>query len=173
MKRKFSTLLIVALFSAASSSSCQWRFIWAIAAKINETDIKYVETCNLQKAWDSSDSLNWNSCLQKLIFIRYTIPMISGDFLARLNAITVGKGRGSEGKKVQFWALTKCIVLIYALGSVHEMFGVWIKGVPNWFRRRTFHEPDLIHWIKNMKSSAPKSTRNAFDSDAEHFMYRT
>ena len=29
----------------------------------NETDVKYVETCNLQKVWDSSDSLNGNSCL--------------------------------------------------------------------------------------------------------------
>ena len=29
----------------------------------NETDVKYVETCNLQNVWDSSDSLNGNSCL--------------------------------------------------------------------------------------------------------------
>ena len=68
------------------------------------------------------------------------------------------------------------------------------------FRRRTFHEPNLIHWIKYMKSSASGSVRNAcfnlerltrsfrlarpgispfdqlwnaFDSDAELFMYRT
>ena len=68
------------------------------------------------------------------------------------------------------------------------------------FRRRTFHEPNLIHWIKYMKSSASESIRNAcfnlerlsrsfrlarpeispldrlwnvFDSDAELFMYRT
>ena len=27
------------------------------------TDVKYVETCNLQNVWDSSDSLNGNSCL--------------------------------------------------------------------------------------------------------------
>ena len=71
---------------------------------INETDVKYVETCNLQKVWDSFDSLNGNSCLPYLIFIllRFTIPVISGDFLTRWNAITVGKGRGSEGKKGQF-----------------------------------------------------------------------
>ena len=37
-----------------------------------------------------------------LILIRSTIPVISGDFLTRWNAITVGKGRGSEGKKGQF-----------------------------------------------------------------------
>ena len=63
--------------------------------------------------------------------------------------------------------LTKYVMIIYALASVHEKFGVWIKavpkslqrrnsrpgwakrtpepfqieilGVPNWFRRRTFH----------------------------------
>ena len=69
-----------------------------------------------------------------------------------------------------------------------------------WFRRRTFHEPNLIHWIKYMKSSASESIRNAcfnlewlsrsfrlaragispldrlwnaFDSDAELFMSQT
>ena len=47
---------------------------------------------NLQKVWDSSDSLNGNSC-SLFIFIRSTIPMISGDFLTRCNAITVRKGR--------------------------------------------------------------------------------
>ena len=69
------------------------------------------------------------------------------------------------------------------------------------FRRRTFHEPNLIHWIKYMKSSVSESIRNAclerlsrsfgifspsaagnstldrlwtaFNSDAELFMYRT
>ena len=30
---------------------------------INETDVKYVETWNLQKVWDGSDSLKGNSCL--------------------------------------------------------------------------------------------------------------
>ena len=58
--------------------------------EINETDVNY--TCNLQKVWDSSDSLNGNSC-SLFIFIRSTIPMISGDFLTRWNAITVRKGR--------------------------------------------------------------------------------
>ena len=58
--------------------------------EINETDLKY--TCNLQKVWDSSDSLNGNNC-SLFILIRSTIPMMSGDFLTRWNAITVGKGR--------------------------------------------------------------------------------
>ena len=26
--------------------------------------------------------------------------------------------------------LTKYVIIIYALGSVHEKFGVWIKAVP-------------------------------------------
>ena len=66
--------------------------------EINETDVKYVETCNLQKVWDSCDSLNGSRC-SLLIFIRSTILMISGDFLTRRNSITVGKGRGSKEQK--------------------------------------------------------------------------
>ena len=58
--------------------------------EINETDVNY--TCNLQKVWDSSDSLNGNRC-SLFIFIRSTIPVISGDFLTRWNSITVRKGR--------------------------------------------------------------------------------
>ena len=89
---------------------CRWRFAhtWAIVAKINETDVhvKYVEMCILQKVWDSSNSLNGNSCLQKLTFIRSTFLIISEDFLTRWNAITVGKRRGSEGEKVQFWVIS-------------------------------------------------------------------
>ena len=49
--------------------------------EINETDVKYVETCIFKNAWDSSDPLNGYSCSLLLIFIRFTISMISGDFL--------------------------------------------------------------------------------------------
>ena len=59
--------------------------------EVNETDVNY--TCNWQKVWYSPDSLNGNGC-SLLIFIRSTISVISGDFLTRWNAITVGKGRG-------------------------------------------------------------------------------
>ena len=75
---------------------------WAISAKRKDTDVKYVETYNLQsmeKLWRAG-----NSCL--LLFIQSTTPMISGDFLTRWNAITVGKGRGIEGKKGQSWAIS-------------------------------------------------------------------
>ena len=34
--------------------------------EIIETDVKYVEKCNLQKVGDSSDSLNGNSCFNLL-----------------------------------------------------------------------------------------------------------
>ena len=34
--------------------------------EIIETDVKYVETCNLQKVWDSYDSLNGDSCFNLL-----------------------------------------------------------------------------------------------------------
>ena len=30
--------------------------------EIDETDVNNIITCNLQKVWDSSDSLNGNSC---------------------------------------------------------------------------------------------------------------
>ena len=83
------------------------------------------------------------------------------------------------------------------LNQMYEMFTWYTKAR---FRRRTFHEPNLIHWIKYMKSSASESISNAcfnlerfsrsfrlarpgisplerlwnaFDSDAELFMYRT
>ena len=52
-------------------------------SEINETDVNY--TCNWQKVWDSSDSLNGNGC-----------SVISGDFLTGWNAITVRKGRGKR-----------------------------------------------------------------------------
>ena len=58
---------------------CRWRFIHTF--------------CNLQNVWDSSDSLNGNSC-SLFSFIRSTFPMISGDFLTRRNSMTVRKGRG-------------------------------------------------------------------------------
>ena len=52
--------------------------------------------------WKSEHALN----RQPVPLIQSTIPMISGDFLTRWNAITVGKGRGSEGKKGQFWGIS-------------------------------------------------------------------
>ena len=68
--------------------------------KINETDVSYtrspswvIPTICRKYGINSCDSLNGSGC-SLLIFIRFTIPMISEDFLTRWNAITVGKGRG-------------------------------------------------------------------------------
>ena len=110
MKRKTSNSLIAFFVMASSSSS---KFLWDLAPlsqhrcikdilpmkiypylsyrrEINETDKNY--TCNSQKVWGSSDSLNGNRCTL-FIFIRSTIPVISGGFLTRWNAITVRKRR--------------------------------------------------------------------------------
>ena len=101
--------------------SCRWRFMhtWAIAAKINESGVNL--TCNLQKVWDCSDSLNGSSC-SLLIFIRSTIPMINGDFLTPWNAITLGKGR----RKGQFWGISYFLIEVF----LKEISGQLYKGTP-------------------------------------------
>ena len=43
---------------------------------------------------------------------------------------------------------------------MHSSVSVGWKQGP--VQTRTFHEPNLIHWIKCMKSSAPESIRNAY-----------
>ena len=59
--------------------------------------------------------------------------------------------------------LPKYVIIIYALGSPQEPFSDWIKkkepfqietGVPNSFRRRTFHVLNSMYWVRPMKSSA-------------------
>ena len=64
--------------------------------------------------------------------------------------------------------LTKYVIIIYPLGSVHEKFGVWIKAVPKSPQRR------------NSRPRQAKRTAESFqietgvpniDSDAELFMY--
>ena len=64
--------------------------------------------------------------------------------------------------------LTKYVIIIYALGSAHEKFGVWIKAVPKSLQRQ------------NSRPGKAKRTAEPFqietgvpiiDSDAELFMY--
>ena len=68
---------------------------------------------------------------------------------------------------------TKCIIIIYALGSVHEKFSIWIKvipksieilgpglagrmaepfqietGIPNWFTCKPFHVLNSMYYIR-------------------------
>ena len=96
------------------------------------------------------------------------------------------------------WGSSESFPAIIHRGSSIPLYKTTAKAR---FRRRTFHEPNLIrHWIKYMKSSASESIGNAcfslerlsrsfrlarpgispldrlwnaFDSDAELFMYRT
>ena len=62
---------------------------------------------------------------------------------------------------------TKYGLIIYALGSVHEKFGVYIKAVPKSLQRRNSRPG-------NAKRTAGRSElKQAFltDSDAELFVY--
>ena len=65
--------------------------IYPYRREINETDVNY--TCNLQKVWDSSDSLNGNSCSLFHLYSMYNSNDQWGFFNRRWNAITVRKGR--------------------------------------------------------------------------------
>ena len=71
---------------------------------INETDVKYVETCNLQKVWDSSDSLNGNSCLLYLIFIPRDLQFqwSAEIFFNTMECDHRGKGKG-KGCIIKYW----------------------------------------------------------------------
>ena len=68
----------------------------------NNTGVKYVETCNLQKVWDSSDRLNGNSCFTMIDL--YSICN-SNDQRRIFNSTERnhrGEGEGNEGKKGKF-----------------------------------------------------------------------
>ena len=67
--------------------------------EINETDVNY--TCNWQKVWYSSDSLNENGC-SLLIFIRSTIPFISGDFFRAYGKAGI-RNRKRNRKRKRNW----------------------------------------------------------------------
>ena len=74
--------------------------------EINESDVKYGETCNLQKV-NRTAVARWMEIAAHLIFIRSTIQMISRDLLTRWNAIILGKRKGRSenamrGKKDHF-----------------------------------------------------------------------
>ena len=63
--------------------------------EINETDVKYVETWNLQKVWDGSDSLKGNSCLLFNLYLIYN----SNDQRRFLNTMECDHRRKGEGKR--------------------------------------------------------------------------
>ena len=59
--------------------------------------------------------------------------------------------------------LAKYFIIIYALGSVHEKFGVWIKAVPKANPGQTGR--------KELLSRSKLKQAFLIDSDAELFMY--
>ena len=63
--------------------------------------------------------------------------------------------------------LTKYVIIIYALGSAHEKFGVWIKAVPKSLQRQNSRPG------KAKRTAEPFQIETGFliDSDAELFMY--
>ena len=63
--------------------------------------------------------------------------------------------------------LTKDVIIIYALGSVHEKFGIWIKAIPKSLQRWNPGRARWKEWLSHSK------LKQAFpiDSDAELFMY--
>ena len=62
--------------------------------------------------------------------------------------------------------LTKYVIIIYALGSVQEKFGVWIKAVQS---RSKVEIPDRAGWEEWLRRSKLKQAF-LIDSDAELFM---
>ena len=63
--------------------------------------------------------------------------------------------------------LTKCGIIIYALGSVHEKFGVWIKAVPKPLKGKI---PGRARRKERLSCSKLKQAF-LIDSDTELFMY--
>ena len=63
--------------------------------------------------------------------------------------------------------LTKYVIIINALGSVHEKFGVWIKAVPS---RSKGEIPGRARRKERLSRSKLKQAL-LIDSDAEIFMY--
>ena len=63
--------------------------------------------------------------------------------------------------------LTKYVIIINALGSVHEKFGVWIKAVPSLSKGEI---PGRAR-RKERRSRSKLKLALLIDSDAEIFMY--
>ena len=64
--------------------------------------------------------------------------------------------------------LTKYVIIIYALGSVHEKFGVWIKLKP--FQSRFKGETPGAGYAERTAEPFQIETAFLIDSDAELFM---
>ena len=62
------------------------------------------------------------------------------------------RSRGKGGRHINYQ-----LSYLFLEWSVCKLFMASTKAQ---FRHLTFHEPNLIHWIKYLKSSAPESIRN-------------
>ena len=105
--------------------------------------------CTLQKAWDSSDSLNGYKNL-------YSIYNSNDQwrFLTRWNAITVGKGRGSEGEKGQFLAISFFWIEVFFKGQMNQKIEIFsFVALPS----------------PNTKKNHPKPVKEDKRSKSEHF----
>ena len=67
----------------------------------NNTGVKYVETCNLQKVWDSSDSLNGNSCFAMINLYSICNSNDQRRIFKMTGCNHRGKGERNEVKKEQ------------------------------------------------------------------------
>ena len=50
--------------------------------------------------------------------------------------------------------LTKYVIIIYALGLVHEKFGAWIKAVP-----KPFHSRKIPGWARRKERLSRKGSK--------------
>ena len=88
-------------------NSFLWRVITQIwVAKINNTGVKYVETCNLQKVCDSSDSLNGNSCFATINLYSFCNSNDQRRIFKMTECNHRGKGERNEVKKGQIWPIS-------------------------------------------------------------------
>ena len=94
----------------------------------NNTGVKYVETCNLQKVWESSDSLNGNSCFTMINL--YSI--CNSNDQRRIFKMTEcnhrGKGERNEVKKEQICPISYFWIRSLSLRRNHLHTNLQVKA---------------------------------------------
>ena len=149
--------------------------------KMSRIIFQLAETCPNAKVYKKSCTIN-NFLLKMLVWRK------------KLNECT-SRIKSVRENMTKVYPRCRFIILTCICGKLAKI----PKKPRAQFRRWTFHEPNLIHWIKYMKSLASESIRNAyfnwerlshsfclaqpeilplerlwndFDSDAKLFMYR-
>ena len=150
--------------------------------KMSRIIFQLAETCPNAKVYKKSCTIN-NFLLKMLVWRK------------KLNECT-SRIKSVRENTTKVYPRCRFIILTCICGKLAKI----PKKPRAQFRRWTFHEPNLIHWIKYMKSLASESIRNAcfnferlrcsfhlaqlgisplewlwnsFDSDAKLFMYWT